>query len=813
MRLRITFLLLLTTSVALLAQPTRGGNRQPITIQGKVIDENTQQPLEYATVTVFAKRDSSIVTGGVTNEEGMFILESRPGMFYIQVAYISYEEKIVDNIKAKPETSVVDVGVIALKTNAATLEEIEVRAERSQMQLSLDKKIFNVGKDLANAGGNAADILDNVPSVTVDVEGNVSLRGSGGVRILINGKPSGLVGISNSDGLRNLPAELIDRIEVITNPSARYEAEGMAGIINIILKKERQPGLNGSLTINTGYPDNHGIAANVNYRRNKLNFFANYGVRYRRGPGESSLYQEFYRNDTTFILNQVGDRERGGWSQNFRFGSDIFITPKDILTASANVNISKDDNFSEIIYRDFLFNIDQPTSVTVRTDEEIENEPNQEYVLTYRKNFENKGHELVVDVRYQDNFEEEVSDFTETYFTPELIPNGVPRLKQRSDNAEGEQMLILQADYVYPFSKEGKVEFGYRSSFRDINTSFVVENLEDSGWAEIDSLTNDFNYDEDVYAIYSQYGNKFGKVSFQLGLRLEYSDILTELEQTNEVNPRDYLNLFPSAFFTYDLSGQNAIQISYSRRITRPRFWSLNPFLTFSDARNFFTGNPNLDPEFTHSFEFGHIKYWEKGSLNSSLYYRHTDGIIQRIQRVDENGNTTTLPENLLTEDAVGLEFTFSYSPVKWARFNGNINAFNSQIDGTNVGAQFEANATTLFGRMSTILKIPKVMEAQIRFNYRAPRNTTQGRTKSIAHVDLGFSRDIMNDKATLTLGVRDLFNSRRRRYVTEGRDFFREGDFQWRARQTTLTFNYRLNQKKQRSRDRGDYGGGEGGY
>jgi ferric enterobactin receptor len=816
--LSILFLLLMMAQSTAWGQGReRGQGMPPMEIKGKVVDSETGQPLEYATITLYAMRDSSLVSGGVTNEAGVFVLDARPGMFYAEIAFISYEEKTINGVRAKPGSGPVDMGEIRLSPDAATLQEVEVRAERSQFQMSLDKKIFNVGKDLANQGGNAADILDNVPSVTVDVEGNVSLRGSQGVRILINGKPSGLVGISNSDGLRNLPANLIERIEVITNPSARYEAEGMAGIINIILKKEKAPGINGSFDVTTGVPHNHGLAANINYRRDKMNLFTSYGLRYRKGPGESALYQEVYRNGTTFITDQTGDRERGGWSHNIRFGSDFYLTPKDILTASANLNISRDENFAEIIYRDYISSLDNPIGVTVRTDNEIENEPNQEYVLTYRKTIgDRKGHQLVLDARYQDNFEEEVSDLRERYFDGFSEPLDRQDSLQRSDNAEGERMLILQLDYVYPISKEGKAEFGLRSSFRNINTSFIVEEFADDAWNAIDELTNDFNYDEDIHAAYAQYGNKFGKFSVQGGLRLEYSDILTELVQTEEVNPRDYLNLFPSAFISYDLPKENAIQLSYSRRISRPRFWSLNPFLTFSDARNFFAGNPNLDPEFTHSIEFGHIKYWTKGSFTSSIYYRNTEGAIQRVQFVnEEDGTSQTLPWNLKSENAVGLEFTFSYNPYKWLRLNGNLNAFNVKTDGTNVEETLTADATTLFGRLSSIIKIPNWMDAQVRINYRAPRNTTQGRTKSISHVDLGFSRDIMNDKATLTLGVRDLFNSRRRRYITEGPSFFREGDFQWRARQTTLTFNYRLNQKKQRGRggDRGDYGGGEGGY
>lgn len=792
-------------------------------IKGIVVDASSQQALDYATITLFSVKDSMMVGGTVTDASGVFSLEVTPGKYYVIVGFIAYKDVVIEDITVAKNNSTIDLGVISLQAEAAVLAEIEVRAEKSQMQLSLDKKIFNVGKDLANTGGNAADVLDNVPSVTVDVEGNVSLRGSGGVRILVNGKPSGLVGISNSDGLRNIPANLIERIEVITNPSARYEAEGMAGIINIILKKDKRNGINGSFDITTGIPHNHGLAATLNYRREWLNLFASYGINYLKSPGKGNLYQEFFDTnefgpDTLFLLQQFQNRDRSGFSNNIRFGSDIFFSESSTLTASFNYRPSRDDNFSELQYHDYLFNLDSPTEITIRQDDEREDEYNLEYSLNWRKRFNGKDHELLAEARYQDNLETEQSEITESYFTPELEKTDIADLQQRSYNQEGEKMLILQVDYVRPINAEGKFELGFRSSFRDIANDFDVEEVEDGQWIFLPGFTNEFLYNEDIHAAYAIFGNKYGRFSVQMGLRAEYSDIRTELLQTNEVNPRDYFNLFPSGHLNYELPAQNALQISYSRRINRPNFWSLNPFFSFSDPRNFFSGNPNLNPEFTNSLELSHIKYWDDASLTSSVYFRHTEGITERIRTVDADGNTFTRPVNLSTQQSWGAESTFSVSPTKWWSFDGNINVFYAVTEGVFQDQTFDAEALSMFGRLTSKIKLWKKVDSQLRLNYRAPRNTPQGTDKSMTHLDLAFSKDILANKGTLTLSLTDVFNSRRRRYIYEGPNFYSEGDFQWRRGQgVILTLSYRLNQEQKHGKDgrRGEQegGGGEGDF
>ncbi len=779
-------------------------------LKGMLAEEASQQPLAYASVTLFSLNDSTAVTGAITDETGAFGLQAKPGNYYLRAQLTSYRTAFRGGIALAEGRTATDLGMILLAPSANMLEEVVVKAEKSQVQFDLDKKIYNVGKDLVNKGGSAAEVLDNVPSVTVDPDGNVSLRGSESVRILIDGKPSGLVSFG-SNGLRNLPANMIDRVEVITNPSARYEAEGMAGIINIVLKKDQQKGVNGSVDLTVGHPDEYGAALNFNFRRNKFNFFTNYGIRYRNSPGSGSQYQEYYSGDTTFITDQSSKRQRAGLSNNVRFGSDYYITPKNILTTAFSWQYSDQQNTSVIDYHDYINSLDNPVGISQRTDDETETEPNLEYSLTYKKLFAREGHELIADFRYQNNSETEISDFTEVYFNADGTPSGQPDLLQRSENREGERMIITQLDYVQPFGKDGKFEAGYRGSLRNLTNDYLVEELEDNTWQTVNGLSNNVLYEENIFAGYAILGNKINRWSWQAGMRTEVSDIKTELKQTNEVNDRPtYVNLFPSAHLNYELRDENAVQFSYSRRIRRPHFRELNPFSQYSDDRNYWGGNPNLNPEYTDAYEIGHLKRWQNASLNSSVYYRHTTDVIERVRTQLSDTSSITRPVNLSDRNDVGFEFTGSYEPFKFWKLSGNLNLFHSVTDGEYEEQVYHAETFSWFGRTSSRLTLWKKVDVQTTFNYRAPRKTTQGQSKAMYHFDLGASTDILKNNGTLTLSVRDVFNTRRWRSATEGDNFYAENDFQWRARQVSLTFSYRLNRQKEQMKERDREGGGD---
>ncbi|MCU0402650.1 MAG: TonB-dependent receptor, partial [Algoriphagus sp.] len=417
-------------------------------VKGVVTDKTNAEPLPFATVGIFSQKDS-LIGGGITDEDGKFQVDLPFGQFYALVEFMGFEAVKSPVFSLSRENSNLDLGTLSLSVTASDLNEVVVQGEKTLMEISLDKRVFNVGKDLANAGGNASDILMNLPSVAVDPDGNVSLRGSSNVRILIDGKPSGLVSFKGSSGLRQLPANLVERVEVITNPSARYEAEGMAGVINIILKKDSKQGFNGSGELITGYPVNLGFTANLNYRKNRINWFINYGLAHRKTPGISELYQEVYNEDgTTSLLAQNNTTTVTGFNNNLRGGLDYFFSEKSILTASYVWRRSDVRRITDIRYNDYLNSFDNFLGYSMRRQDETEAEPNKEAIINYKRSFEQKGHELNASFTYLNYWERSDQLFTENSFSPQGITIPSRALVQTSLNDEYENQYLLQVDYT-----------------------------------------------------------------------------------------------------------------------------------------------------------------------------------------------------------------------------------------------------------------------------------------------------------------------------------------------------------------------------
>ena len=785
----------------------KGQTTKKAAVSGKVLDAKTQQPLAYATVRLFLNSDNSLVSGNITNDAGQFTLDAPLGTYYALVEFMGYQALKSPVFTLNSGKQDHELGALNLQTSAGqTLKEVVVQGEKSSMELSLDKKIFNVGQDLANAGGSATEILSNIPSVSVDAEGNVKLRGSENVRILIDGKPSGLVSFKGGSGLQQLQGSLIEKVEIITNPSARYEAEGMSGIINIVLKKERKNGFNGSFEVIGGEPTNYGGSANVNYRHKKVNFFINYGLAYRITPSLGSLYQELTTDDTLSILRQTYDTKLQGFNNNIRGGLDYFFTETNILTASYMFRRSDGNRIRNIRYEDYLAN-QSLLSYTTRKQDENEDEVNAEYALSYKKTFAKPGQELTADFRFLDYWESSDQIFTQNTFSPNGASDASKSLLQRSLNDEYEKQYLTQIDYVQPFGEGGKLEAGLRSSFRDMVNDYLVGDQNPAGViTPLPGLDNYFIYNENINAAYGILGNKTKKLSYQVGLRAEHTDVKTTLRETNEVNPRRYTNLFPSAHFTYNLPKEHALQVSYSRRVRRPVYFDLSPYFTLSDSRNFMGGNPNLNPEYTNAFDVGHIKYMDKGSLSSSLFYRHTIGKITTIRRVDNEGIATLLPENLAAEDSYGLELTGSFTPLPWWKLDQSFNFFRSNIDGSNFEENFSTKTQSWFTRHTSRFSLPHNVDFQMRGNYEAPQKTAQGSQRALYYLDLGLSKDILQKNGTITLNALDLFNSRIGRSVYRGQNqdgvsFYTTSRNQGRRRQVNLTFSYRLHQSASASK------------
>lgn len=780
---------------AVLISSTGFSQQNKARLSGTVQDIETKNPLGFATIGIYTEKDS-LAAGGISEENGTFKIDVPLGRFYAVVEFMGFEPHRTAIFMLSEEDNKVDLGTILLESTAGNLDEVIVQGEKTIMELSLDKRIFNVGKDLANAGGNASDILMNLPSIAVDPEGNVRLRGSANVRILIDGKPSGLVSFKGSAGLRQLPANMIERVEVITNPSARYEAEGMAGVINIILKKDNNQGFNGSFELVGGIPTNLGFTANLNYRHKRINWFINYSLTHRRSPNVGKLYQETYGEDTTFILNQSNEGVVKGLNNNIRGGLDYYFSESNVLTLSYLWRRSDARRITDIRYEDSWNTIDNLQSYTLRKQVETEEEPNSEISVNYKKSFERKGHELTGTLTYLNYWENSDQLFTQYAFTPESLPIEGSAVVQTSLNDEYENQYLAMLDYVKPFAKEGKFETGFRTSFRRMKNDYIVQQENENGDFEpLPGLDNIFLYDENILAAYGIIGNTSNKWSYQGGLRVEYTDVKTTLEETNEENPRKYTNLFPSAHLTYNLTKENAFQVSFSRRVRRPVYNDLSPYVTLSDSRNFFSGNPDLNPEYTNSFELGHINYFDKGTLFTTVYYRSTNDKIERLRSVDENGNSTTLPYNLNGENSFGVELSSDYQLYDWWKLDFNANFFHADIDGTNIRSGYETKTYSWLFRQTSRFTVAEGLDIQVRANYDARQKTVQGIRKGIFFLDLSASKNILQDRGTVVFNATDIFNSRRNRYISEGENFYTVGNSQYQRRQFIVTLSYRLKQ------------------
>lgn len=762
------------------------------TVSGRVT-EPSGAPIPFVNVALYST-DSALIGGGTTDMDGRFSIKGQKGQFYVEASFLSYQTYYSEPFELDADGKR-DLGKLVMEENAQMLEEVVIEAERSQMEFKLDRRVFNVGADLSNAGSNASEILANVPSVDVDIDGNVSLRGSENVRILVDGKQSGLTGSGNADALRMLQGNMVEKIEVITNPSSKYEAEGEVGIINIVLKKEKQKGFNGTFEVQGGYPTNYGASYSINYRRKWINLFASSGLNYRRRPGQGSSFQEYNGPDTTYRFERDRDHRRGGLSTVNRVGADFFINDQNTLTTSLLYKYADADNTALIEYRD-LNQAEEVVLSTIRDEDENEISQDIEVAITHVKTFEKEGQEWTTDLRATQNDDSELAQLTQTSSSP-FIPNSF----QRSSNTEDERNYILQSDYTHPIGKKGKFETGVRASIRRIENFYSVD-LKDSAdaeWEPLTDFTDELIYTENIYAAYALFGNEWKRFSYQFGLRSEYTDIRTELRISKQVNPRDYLNFFPSAHLNYELSEFNSLQVSYSRRLSRPSFRELIPFFSYSDPRNFYGGNPDLDPEYTDSYEAGFLSQFDRGSILTSLYYRHTTANTQRITLTDTTGLIRTFPINLGTQDAYGLEVNMSYDIADWWRFNANLNTYYATIQGEYRGVSYNTDVLTMSGRINTMITLPQEIDVQVALRYQAPQATPQGRRLSITTFDVGASRDVLNGNGTLIFSVKDVFNSQIRRSIVQTEFLYSESAFQWRARQFLLTFSYRINKQKSR--------------
>lgn len=743
--------------ILFIAQASFAQNNE-LKISGNIQEAKTGKAVEFATIALVDPATEKPITGVTSDLNGVFSFTTAARSFQIEISFIGFKKKVISDYKIV--NGIINLGTIILEVNEEVLDEIVVEGTKSTTEFKIDKRVFNVGSDLTSSGASALDVLSNVPSVDVNIEGQVSLRGSTGVQILIDGKPSVLTSSDNGNALGTITASMIESVEVITNPSAKYEAEGTSGIINIILKKEDKKGTNGSISVNTGTPHNHSVGLSLNHRTNNFNLFTQLGVGYRELPNSRRSINRNLVTDTTISTN--GKEYRNEQFYNFILGTDYYINDRNVITLSGNFALELEDQPSTTNY--IMTHGETFLSEWERTEETEATNPKYQFELQYKRDFEdNKDHVLLFSAIGSFFGKTQSSEFESR--TLEGI--SFNDLNQRTATSFDEGKYTFKLDYTKPFTKTFTLETGSQYLLNDVGNEFSVEDLINGTWEPDLSQTNNFEFQQNVLGVYATGAYELDNWGLKLGLRLENTDLDTELTTTGETNSRNYNNLFPTVHASYKMSKMLSLQTGYSKRIYRPRLWDLNPFFNIRDNFNIRRGNPNLQPEFTDSYELGGVYDGSKISLSSTLYYRYTTGVIERVSFFENNVNITQ-PENIGTNKATGLEINTKYEPLKWLALSGDFNYNFFDRAGLLEGTSIDFQAEQWTSRVNAKLKLPADLDVEVTGNYRSSFETVQGEMSDMLFMNIGARKKILEGKGVINFSIRDVFASRIRENTVE---------------------------------------------
>ena len=784
------------------------------TIKGKIVDANTQSPLDFVNVALFKQNSTDPAAGVVTDDKGNFVLPNVPdGRYTLKVSFVGYNS--ID-IPLNVSTKELNVGTIKLYENSKALREVEVLGQGSQMRLEIDKKVFTVDQNIAAAGASASEVLENIPSVTVDGEGNVSLRNNASVEVWINGKPSGLTVENRAQILQQMPAESIQEIEIITNPSARFNPEGTAGIINIVLKKNRRGGYYGSVSAglmqSKGRVPGYNTGVNINYSSGKLDAYANVGFRSMNfeGGAETLRYGLNANNDTVSLLKSNSTFPRGFYGLFGRVGLDYRLTDKNTLGFSGFGMAGSGYSGSNINY--VAHNIANNTTRNYsRENVGSGTRPSINASIDHKYEIDKKGSNLMTSLSYSTH--ERTSD---------------ERIKQTENNTVkqditqsfkgGNREIQLKIDYAQYLANGAKIETGWQSTDQLRSSPTITYDEMQTPRTIITALYNKFDYTEQIHAAYGTYGQKFGKLSLQGGLRAEYftREWTNEFYVGNNIttsksNYEPRFELFPSAFVSYTLPNKNELQLNYSRRINRPRGRSINPTRDVSDSTSISFGNPDLLPEITSAFELNYLKTWDNHSLSGSVYHRFTDDVIQDV-RFMNNGILENTSMNVTKSNNTGLELVAKNRVLKVVNLTSSLNLYYNQLEAAKYISIYDSNVITdipaqeMFSwnaRVMANVILGRNTTAQISGDYSAPRLIAQGKQSSSYAIDLGLRQTFFDRNLSLNFMVRDLLDSRRRSTITSGTGFYQTSDTYFNGRMLGLTATYNFGNMKPKRNNR----------
>lgn len=748
-------------------------------LTGGVVDE-FGKPLYGASIYVLNAKDSVPVAYGLSDENGRFVIPEIPfGKCLIKIDYLSYNSVYSNTFIISQNNPVYKIQKVKLDEKVTQLGGVKVMAEVGMLESNLDKKVFNVESSITTEGATAVEVLEEIPSVDVDLEGNVTLRGSENVTILVDGRPTNLT-------LDQIPANTIESIEVITNPSARLEPDGESGILNVVLKKRKESGFNGmisgrgSMEIFRKKPvlSNYSGNLNLNYSYNKINIFLNYDFRGNKHMNGGTLDRDSWFGDDTTHLFQQNYGDFHGYNHNLRTGIDWFINKKNTLSFTFSYNNNRRGSYSELnVLNDSIL-----SGENLKFEEYDQNSGsigrrnNFSAALNYKKLFEVKGRELTADLYYTRNHRTQLDTTFEDYD----FPLDQLDIYQKTTTIDDNTNATAQVDFVTPVGKKGRIETGYKLSYRSVGEDYrFYEGNEADNLIQDIGQSNHFVFTELINAAYFIYSTSFwDKLKVQAGLRGEIANTKSDLKSAGEVHKRPYYNLFPTAHIRYDITKEHSLQLSYSRRVSRPSIWQLNPFLNVSDKQNYRCGNPDLMPEFVNSLELGYLMAIKKSSLSVTAYYRQRNDIISRFTEIlqdtlDDGIQTYTLTtyRNLKKSQNFGLEIVYGQQLWKFWRITLSGSMYRLIIDSEEQIDDYLARDWSWNARLNQTFTLPKDWQLQLNFRYRAPSITTgsmgwgsggvgQGKRSHSYSLDLGVKKSFLNKALVVSLNIRNLVSS-----------------------------------------------------
>jgi outer membrane receptor protein involved in Fe transport len=763
-------------------------------ITGKVIDNTTKEVIEFATVSIYKLPKDTLIGGIVTNANGVFELENlRPGKYKVNIAFMGFKTLTIDTIILRKQEER-DLGVILLSTNEKVLKEVTIETQQDMVKNTIDKKVFDAEKLAIANGGSANDVLTQVPTVSVDIDGNISLRGSGNVTILIDGRPSGMSGAGRAGVLSGIPASAIESVEVITNPSAKYDPDGMSGIINIVLKKNKLQGTNGNATISAGTNNKYNGNLSYNFRKNKVNLYTNYSFRYNERFGRGDVNRTTYAGDSAIYLIQKNNSDNINRNHSAKIGIDYNASKLTTLGFNITLNYENKSENERLINKSFN-ETDNLSSAFNRYANSPSEGLSQDYNLNLRQKFKNPKQLLSIESNYSINKNLSLAQYQqENYWENYLEINPYWNYQNNTSNTDF-SINTNTVDFESPLFKNGKLESGLKNTNRIIDNDFYSESLNNGAndFLSDDSLNNRFVYYEHIYAAYSSYGQTLGKWSYKAGLRAEQANTKSTLMNDNSSYVNNYFNVFPSAFINRKINDRQEIQLNYGRRINRPGTRQLSPFTDYSNPLILRVGNPYLNPEYTHNLEFGYLYNYKKINFSTTVFYRKTVDLIMRNISINNNNQTIVTFTNLGSSENMGIETVSRIEFYKWWNVTINLNGFQTVIKGTNQDGEINTSNLSWNAKFLSNMLLKKGWSLQTSGSYNARNIMAQGTILPMSQVDFALKKEVLKNKGTITFGVTDLFDQMRFRINTSGSNFSQEATRKRETRIATLTFNYRF--------------------